>query len=129
MDPIDRCDEFTLMAPPTVLLAFPSLTVVLSLVHGFSLILTLVFAEDCSNGLLAGGIACRGVDQLPRCSWLATSELVDECFIGHAGDECPDHVCFHDIGKLIALHGKAADVLVQSVSHFLLVGLEILEIS
>jgi hypothetical protein len=39
------------------------------------------------------------------------SELVDECFIGHARDERSDHICIHDIGKLIALLGKAMDIL------------------
>jgi hypothetical protein len=39
------------------------------------------------------------------------SELMDECFIGRAKDECSDHVRIHDIGKLIPLHGKAVDVL------------------
>jgi len=50
-------------------------------------------------------------NKLQHRSLLATSELVDECFIGHARDECPDHVRVHDIGKLIALLGKAVDVL------------------
>jgi hypothetical protein len=36
---------------------------------------------------------------------------VDECFVGHAGDELSDHVHIHDIGKLIALFGKPANVL------------------
>jgi hypothetical protein len=51
------------------------------------------------------------------------SELVNKCFIGHARDERPDHVHVHDIGKLIALLGKATNVLVQSPSRFLLAGL------
>ena len=111
MDPIDRCDEFTLMAPPTILLAFPSLTVVLSLVHGFSLRHTLVFAKECLDGHLTGGVACHEVEQLPHCPWFAASKLMDECFIGHARDECSDLVQIHDVRKLITLLGKAADVL------------------
>jgi hypothetical protein len=29
--------------------------------------LTLVFAEDCTDDLLAKSVACREVEQLPRC--------------------------------------------------------------
>jgi hypothetical protein len=36
---------------------------------------------------------------------------MDECFVGHARDERSDHVRIHDVGKLIALLGKVADVL------------------
>jgi hypothetical protein len=36
---------------------------------------------------------------------------MDECFVGRARDEHSDHVRIHNIGKLIALLGKAADVL------------------
>ena len=57
------------------------------------------------------------------------SELVNECFVGRARDECSDHVRIHDIGKLIALLGKEANVLTQSLSHFLLVGFELSRIS
>ena len=39
------------------------------------------------------------------------SVLMDECFIGHARDERPDHVHVHDIRELIALLGEAVDVL------------------
>ena len=48
-------------------------------------------------------MACREVEQVLRRPWLAVSELVDECFVGHARDERFDHVCIHDIGKLIAV--------------------------
>jgi hypothetical protein len=111
MDPVDHCDELTIMMPPTVLLALYSSTVVFSLVCGSSLSLTLVFAEDCTDGLLARGVACREVEQLPHRSRFATSKLMDECFVGRARDEHSDHVRIHNIGKLIALLGKAADVL------------------
>ena len=50
-------------------------------------------------------------NKLQRHSLLATSELVDECFIGRARDKCSDYIRIHDIGKLIALLGKAVDVL------------------
>jgi hypothetical protein len=36
---------------------------------------------------------------------------MDECFVGRAKDECSDHIHIHDIRKLIALLGKAMDVL------------------
>jgi hypothetical protein len=36
---------------------------------------------------------------------------MDECFVGRAKDERSDHVRIYDIGKLVALLGKAADVL------------------
>jgi hypothetical protein len=54
---------------------------------------------------------------------------MDECFVGHARDECSDHVCIHDIRKLIALLGEVVDVLAQSLSCFLFAGFEILGIS
>jgi hypothetical protein len=54
---------------------------------------------------------------------------VDECFVSHARDEHSDHVRIRDIGELIALLGKATDVLTQSLSSFLLAGFEILGIS
>ena len=73
--------------------------------------LALVFVKDCPDGLLAGGMACSKVKQLLHHPQFVTSELVDECFIGHAGDECSDHIRIHDVGKLIALLGKATDVL------------------
>jgi hypothetical protein len=41
----------------------------------------------------------------------AAPELMDECFIGHARDERSNHICIHDIRKLTALLGEAADVL------------------
>ena len=63
------------------------------------------------DGLLAGGVTCHEVEQLPRCLWFAAPELVDECFVGRAGDERSDHIRIHDIGKLVALLGKAVDVL------------------
>jgi hypothetical protein len=97
--------------PLAVLLAFPSPIAVVSLVHGFSLGLTLVFAKDCPNNLLVGGMACREVEQLPRRLWFATSELLDKCYIGHARDEHPNHIRIDDIGKLIILLGKVVDVL------------------
>ena len=73
--------------------------------------LALVFVEDCMDGLLTGGVACHKVKQLPRRPWFAVSKLVDECFVGHARDESSNHVHIHDIGKLIALLGRAVDVL------------------
>jgi hypothetical protein len=36
---------------------------------------------------------------------------MDECFVGHAGDERSNHVYIHDIRKLTTLLGEAADVL------------------
>ena len=74
-------------------------------------------------------MACHKVEQLPRRPWFAASELVDECFVGRAKDESSDHVRIHDIGKLSTLLGKAADVLAQSLSHFLFAGFEVLGIS
>jgi hypothetical protein len=97
--------------PPAVLLAFSSSIAVLSLIHRFGLGLTLILAKDCTDRLLVGGMACREVEQLPRRPRFAAFEIVDECFTGHARDERSDHVNIHDIGKLIALLGKAVDVL------------------
>jgi hypothetical protein len=50
---------------------------------------------------------------------------MDKCFIGHAKDECSDHVHIHDVVKLIALLGKATDVLMEIFSRYLLAGFEI----
>ena len=111
VDPVDGRDELAIAAPPAILLAFYTLVAVPSLIHGFSLCLALVLAKDCTNGLLAEGMACCEVDQLPRRSWFVAPELMDECFVGRAKDEGSDHVCIHDVEKLIALHGKAVDVL------------------
>jgi hypothetical protein len=63
-------------------------------------------------GLIAGGMICCEVEQLPHHSRFAAPELVDECFVGHARDERSNHVCIHDVRKLIALLREAADVLV-----------------
>jgi hypothetical protein len=129
VDPIDCRDELTVAAPLAVLLALYPSTAVFSLIHGFSLSLTLVFAEDCMDDLLTEGVACREVEQLPRHLLFAASELMDECFIGRTRDEHSNHVYIHDIRKLIALLEKATDVLVQSLSRFLFAGLEIPRIS
>jgi hypothetical protein len=56
-------------------------------------------------------MTCCEVEQLPCRSLFAVPKLVDECFVGRARDEHSDHVHIHDVGKLIALHGKVADVL------------------
>jgi len=129
MDSVDRRDELTVMTTVVVLLALPPPIEVLSFVLGFGLSLNLVFVKDCLDGLLAEGMTYHEVEHLPRRSWLAASELMDEYFIGHARDEHADHIRIHDIGKLIALLGKAADVLAQSLSRFLLACLEIPGIS
>jgi hypothetical protein len=36
---------------------------------------------------------------------------MDEGLVGCARDECSNHVCINDVGKLIALLGKVVDVL------------------
>jgi hypothetical protein len=107
---IDCHDELAVAVPPAILLALYSSVAVLSLVHGFSLSLTLVLLEYRTDGLLAEGVACCEVKQLPRSSWFAMSELADECFVGHAQDERSDHIHIHDIMELVALLGKATDV-------------------
>ena len=112
MDLVDRHDKLTVVTSPAILLAFPSPIAVLSLIRGFGLSLTLVFAKDCPDSFLVGGMACLEVEQLPHRPCLTASELVDECFIGRARDERSNHVRIYDVGKLIALLGKAADVLV-----------------
>ena len=111
MDPIDCHDELSIMAYLAILLALPPPIVVLSLVHGFSLILTLVFVEDRTDGVLARGMACHEVEQLLRHPWFVVSMLMNKCFVGHAEDERPNHVHMHDVGKVIALLGKTTDVL------------------
>jgi hypothetical protein len=78
---IDCHDELAVAVPPAILLALYSSVAVLSLVHGFSLSLTLVLLEYRTDGLLAEGVACCEVKQLPRSSWFAMSELADECFV------------------------------------------------
>ena len=57
MDPIDCHDELTIVAPLAILLAFPPLSVVPSLVCGLSLSLALLLIEVCSDGLLFEGMA------------------------------------------------------------------------
>jgi hypothetical protein len=63
------------------------------------------------DGLLVGGVTYCKVEKLPHHSWFAALELVDECFIGRARDERSNHICIHDVGKLIVLLGEAVDVL------------------
>ena len=111
VDPIDRRDELTVVASPTILFALYLLIAVFSLICGFSLGLALVFVEDCIDGLLVGGVACREVEQLPHRPRFAAPELVNECFVGRARDECSNHVCVYDVRNPIALLGEAADVL------------------
>ena len=111
VDLVNYHNELAVAAPLAVLLALCSSVAVLGFVHGFSLSLTLVLPEYCAHGLLAGGVACCEVEQLPRSSRFATSELVDECLIGCVRDERSDHVHVHDIRELIALLGEAVDVL------------------
>jgi len=111
VDPVDYRNELAVVVPLAVLLALHSLVAVLGLIRGFNLSLTLVFLEYCVDSLLAGGVACCEVEQLSRGPWFVASELVDECLIGCARDECSDHVHVHDIGELIALLGEVADVL------------------
>jgi hypothetical protein len=78
VDPVDDYDKLAVVASPTVLLAFYSLIVVLSPICGFGLCLTLVFVEDCTDGLLARGMTCCEIEQLPCHSWFAAPEIVDE---------------------------------------------------
>jgi hypothetical protein len=78
VDPVDDYDELAVVASPTILLAFYSLIVVLSPICGFGLRLTLVFVEDCMDGLLARGVTCCEVEQLPCHSWFAAPKLMDE---------------------------------------------------
>jgi hypothetical protein len=61
--------------------------------------LTLVLAEDCMDGLLAGDVTYCEVEQLPCRSWFAVPELMHECFVGRAGDEHSNRVCIHDVGE------------------------------
>ena len=65
VDPIDYRNELAIVVPLAVLLALHSSVVVLGLVHEFSLSLTLVLLEYCTDSLLAGGMACCEVEQLP----------------------------------------------------------------
>ena len=111
MDPIDGYDELAVMVPPIVLLAFYSPIAAFSPIYGFGLCLAFVFAKDCTDYLLIEGMTCHEIKQLPRHSWFAAPELVDKYFIGHARDERSNHVHVYDVEKLVALHGKAADVL------------------
>jgi len=111
MDPVDRRDELTIAMPLAVFLTFPSPIAVLSLIRGFGLGLALVCAKHSLDGLLAGGMSCSEVEPLSCRTQFAVSELVDECFIGRARGERSYHVYIHDVGKLIALLGKAPDVL------------------
>ena len=111
VDPVDRRDELAVAAPPAILLACSSPIAVLSLIRGFGLSLTLVLVEDCTYNLLVRGMTCREVRKLSCHPRFAVPDLVDECFVGRAKDEGSDHVCIHDVEKLIALHGKAVDVL------------------
>ena len=111
LDPVSGHDTLAIMMPPAVLLALYSSIVVPSLIHGFGLSLALMFVEDCTDGLLTRGVPCYEVEQFPRHPQLAASEFVNECFVGHTRDECSDHVRIHDVKKLIALLGKAMDVL------------------
>jgi hypothetical protein len=111
VNPVDCRDELAITVPLVVLLTLHSLVVVLGLIRGFNLRLTLVLLEYCADGLLTGGVACCEVEQLPCSPWFATSDLVDECFISHARDERSNHVRIHDIRQLVALLGKATNVL------------------
>ena len=111
VDPIDCRNELDVMVPPAILLALHSLVAVLGLVRGFSLSLTLVLPKYRVDSLLAGGVACCEVEQLPCSLRFAMSELMDECLIGCARDERYDHIHVHDIRQLIALLGEATDVL------------------
>jgi hypothetical protein len=129
MDSINHRDKLIVMTPLVVLLAFTPTSVVPSLVHGLNLRLAIVFAKDCPDGLLAGGMACCKVEQLPCHSRFVASEFVDEGLVGCTRDERSDHVHIHDVGKLNALLGKVEDVLTQSFSYFLLAGFEILRVS
>ena len=96
VDPIDFHNELVAMAPPAILLALHSSVAVVGLVRGFGLSITLVLLEYCVDSLLIIGVACCEVGQL---------------LCGCAKDERSEHVCVHDIGKLIALLGEAANVL------------------
>jgi hypothetical protein len=44
-------------------------------------------------------------------SKLVASKLVDEDLIGYAGDEHSDQISIDDVRKLVALLGKAPDIL------------------
>jgi hypothetical protein len=111
VDHVDCRNELAIMAPPAVLVALYSLVAVLGLIHGFSLSLTLVLQEYCADGLLAEGVACCVVEQLPCRSQFAAPKLVNVHFIGRSRDERSYHIHIHNIGKLVALLGKVADTL------------------
>jgi hypothetical protein len=112
VDPVDHHDKLIVTMPLAILLAFPSPIMVLTLIRGFDMGLALVFAKDCPDDLLAEGMACSEVEKLPCHPQFAVFELMDECFIGRAGEEHSDHIRIHDVWKLIALLGKAVDILI-----------------
>jgi hypothetical protein len=60
---------------------------------------------------LLRGVTRRKVEQFPRRLRLVASKLMHEGLVGCARDERSDHIRIDDVGKLIALLEKAADVL------------------
>ena len=68
-------------------------------------------AEVGLDGLLASGILCGDVQDLPHHVRGLTAERVDERLAGCATNEGVDHVSIDDVGELIALLGEALNVL------------------
>jgi len=60
---------------------------VLDLICGLSPSLALILAKVCPDSLLAGGMACREIDQFSHHPWLVASQLIDKGLISCARDE------------------------------------------
>ena len=67
------------------------------------------------DGLLASGILCGDVQDLPHHVRGLAAECVDERLAGCAANEGVDHVGVGDVWELIALLGEALNVLLEGL--------------
>jgi hypothetical protein len=76
--------------------------------------------EDCSDLLLAGGVAGHDVEELLGGRRALSAQLVDQGLADGPGQECLDDVSIVDIGQRVALPREALDILMKSLYRLLL---------
>ena len=87
--------------------------------------LALGTVENCSNHLLARGMAGGDVEELLGGSRALTSQLVNQGLAGGPKQESSYDIGIGDIGQLVALPGEAPDVPMKGFFSLLLTVFEI----
>lgn len=114
---VGSSDELNVVALAVLLV--PPVPLLVSLVPLLGVSPTIFLAKVGSDNFLARGMAGHDVKQLPRRARLVAPKLMYERLVGYSRYEGVDHIGDLHIGKVVALLGEAANVLVESFTRFL----------